>query len=72
MCAHRNGKTGAATKEAAGEAGALHHVEHNHTQTHHKTHEHTKHTGLLHSQPFSYTHSAFSAFIRRDGCVSQG
>ena len=27
-------------------------MEHNHTQTHHKTHEHTKHTGLLQSQPF--------------------
>ena len=46
-------KTGAVTQEAARKAGALHHVEYNHTQTHHRMHEYTNtHAGLLHSQLF--------------------
>ena len=53
MCAHRNRKQGQRQRRQLGK--------HWHrcctmwtrvTQTHHKTHEHTKHTGLLHSQPF--------------------
>ena len=72
-CKKTGTKTGAAKKEAARKAGALHHVEHNHTQAHHRAHEHTKHTqGCFIHGLFSCTHGTFGAFTRRDGCVSQG
>ena len=69
-CKKTGTKTGAATKEAARKARALHHVEYNHTPAHRRNMStQTRTQGCFIHILFSYTHGAFGAFICRDGCV---
>ena len=69
MRAYGNGEEGHQQRGQPGSGGAAPH-KHTHTRRHIRADK--TQTGLLHSRPFnrlSCIHGAFSAFIRRDGCV---